>query len=159
MIKRKIGILIVILFFCANLWARGLAVSPGRIDLEAVPLGSKVTASQLAGQPLCLEITNNSSTAFDYVIDILSTGETSAPLSADYQDIVDTEWISLEAEEVRIEAGQTKEVELYFNLPDEAAYSGKKYQAVIEVKSKKHRPEDIFVLAAQIRIRFTTETK
>jgi hypothetical protein len=158
MIKRIISISIVILFFCARLWAMGLAVGPDLIDLEAVPLGDKVTASQLAGQPLCLEITNNSSTAFDYVIDILHTGKTSAPLPADYQDIPDTGWIIPEAEEVRIEAGQTKEVELYLNLPDDPAYSGKKYQAVIEVKSRKQRPEDIFVLAAQVRIRLSTET-
>lgn len=159
MLKRIISISIVILFACINLWAMGLAVDPGRIDLEAVPLGDKVTASEVAGEPLCLEITNNSSTAFDYVIDILYSGETSAPLPSGYQDITDTSWIIPAQSEVSIKAGQTKEVELYLNLPDDPNYAGKKYQAVVEVKSKKRRPEDIFVLAAQVRIRFTTQAE
>ncbi len=141
----------------------GLAVSPGRIDLEAVPLGDKVTASEVAGEPLYLEITNNSrgekffAPTIDYDITILHSGETSASLPFGYQDIVDTGWIIPAPSEVKIEAGQTKEVELYFNLPDDPAYLNKKYQAVIEVKSKKRRPKDTFVLAAQVHIRFTTQ--
>jgi hypothetical protein len=158
MLKRIISILIVISFFGVGLWAMGLAIGPDQIDLDDVPLGSKVTASQLAGQPLYLEITNNSSTAFDYVIDILHSGETSAPLPANYQDVPDTSWIIPEAEEIWIEAGKTKKIDLYLNLPDDPNYAGKKYQAVIEVKNKKKRPEDIFVLAAQVRIRFSTQT-
>jgi hypothetical protein len=154
----QIGIIAIILLggmVCAG--AMGLAVSPGRIDLQGVPLGSKVTATELAREPLYLKISNNSSTAFDYVINILHTSETPVSLPSGYQDIPDTGWITFEMEEIHVEAGKAKEVELYFNLPDSPAYAGKKYQAIIEVKSKKNKPEEVFVLAAQVRVCFTTQ--
>jgi hypothetical protein len=161
MIKKSISVFSLIfstaLFFCTNTLAMGLKVGPGHIDITDVPLGSKVSVSEAAGKPLCLQITNNSNMAYGYVINILYTAETTAPLGSGYEDIPDIGWIIPEEKEVRIHARQTRDVALYINIPNDAAYAGKKYQAVIEVQGKKNQPGDIFVLAAQVRISFSTE--
>ena len=47
-------------------------------------------------------------------------------------------------------------MEVYLKIPNRKEYYNKKYQAVIEVKTKKNRPDEIFVLVCQMKITFTT---
>ncbi|MCF7870907.1 MAG: DUF916 domain-containing protein [Candidatus Omnitrophica bacterium] len=137
----------------------GLEVGPDNLKVTGVPLGRKTAISELSSRRLKLEIKNKSSAAYNYEIKIVPSEDTTAPLPAGYSDIPDTGWITAEKKEVKIEAGRAKEVELYIDIPKKEEYAGKKYQAVIEVKSKKNDRRDLFVLAAQVRIRFETGAK
>lgn len=154
-----IVLLVYLLSFTQLCWAgMGLETNPGQIDVTGVPLGRRVAVSKLTEQPVYLEIKNKSDAAYYYVINILHTSQTTSPLREGFVDIPDTSWIIPEEKEVRVEANQTKEVELYINIPNKKAFANKKYQAVIEVKSKKNNPQDIFVLACQLRITLQTKT-
>lgn len=137
----------------------GLEVGPDNFEVSGVPLGRKTAVSELSSRHLKLEIKNKSSAAYNYVINILPSKDTTAPLPAGYLDIPDTSWIIPEEKEVKIEAGQIGEVELYIDIPEKEEYAGKKYQAAIEVKSKKNKPANLFVLAAQVRIKFSTGSR
>ncbi len=149
---------ILLLSFTQLCWAgMGLETNPGQIDVTGVPLGRRVAVSKLTEQPVYLEIKNKSDAAYDYVISILHTPQTTSPLREGFVDIPDTSWIMPEEKEVRVEASQTKEVELFIFIPNKKAFANKKYQAVIEVKSKKNNPQEVFVLACQLRI--TLQTK
>ena len=94
--------------------------------------------------------------AYYTLIDIFPTLKTVTNLKQGYIDIPDTSWTWPEKKEVLVPGNSVEEVELYLNIPDKEEYYNQKYQAVIEVKNKKNRPEEIFVLAYQLRICFST---
>jgi len=150
-----LGLMILSLILPAYCLAAGIAVGPGEIILENVPLGKKVAVSALAGQNLKLNITNKNGSSYIYTINILYTTETNNPLREGYRDIPDTSWVYAEKKEVEIEGNGTKAVELYLKIPKNKKYAGKKYQAIIEVKNKA-KPGDFFNFAAQPIIRFST---
>lgn len=157
---RMVSTVFCLLFIIGLAFAEmSLEVGPDDFKVTGVPLGRKTAVSELSSRRLKLEIKNKSSAAYNYVINILPSEDTTAPLPAGYLDIPDTSWIIPEKEEVKIEAGRTKEVELYIDIPKKEKYADKKYQAVIEVKSKKNKPSNLFVLAAQVRIMFETGAK
>ena len=135
----------------------GLGVDPNEINIENVPLGKQAAVSALGGEGMKLSIKNKGASASYYTINILPSAQTSATLKEGYTDIPDISWITPENKEVSIEAGSTKAVELYLKIPKKKAYYNKKYQAVIEVKSKKNKSEEIFVLACQLKMFISTE--
>jgi len=135
----------------------GLEAGPGNISLTAAPLGEKISFSKLSGRPLPLEIKNKSDRAFNYEIHILYSAQTTAALVKGYSDIPDTNWIIPQRKKIKVKAGDEGRVELYIAVPDDVSYAGKAYQAVIEVKSVKDNPGDLFVLACQLRVNFTTQ--
>lgn len=134
----------------------GLEVDPVEIVIKDCPLGEKVAISDFGGEKMKLRIQNQGTTAYTYTINILFSSEAQGRLREGYIDIPDTSWIIPENKEVYISTKSSKEVELYLEIPKREEYYDKKYQAIIEVKSKKNRPEDIFVLAVQIRMCFST---
>lgn len=134
----------------------GLDVEPVEINIENVPLGKKIALSDLGGEKMKLRIQNKGAADYTYAINVLFSAEAQDSHREGYIDIPDKSWIIPENKEVRIPANSAKEVELYLKIPKRKEYYDKKYQAVIEVKSKKNRPEDIFVLSAQLRICFST---
>lgn len=134
----------------------GLEVDPGEINIGNVALGQKVPVSALGGEQMKLRIKNKGPASCSYSIDILPCAQTTAVLGAGYSDIPDISWIFPESKEVSIPGNSAKEVELYLQIPEKKEYYSQKYQAVIEVKSKKNSPEEIFVLACQLKIRFAT---
>ena len=134
----------------------GMGVDPGEINLSNVPLGKAVAVSALGGEGMMLSIENKSDSAYTYTINILPTSETNASLKQGYIDIPDTSWIWPENKEVRVLAHSKQSVELFLKIPKKAEYYNKKYQAVIEVKSKKNNAQEIFVLACQLKIHFAT---
>ena len=153
----KVLAIFYVLSFTQLCWAAmGLETNPSQIDVTDVPLGRRVAVSKLTEQPVYLEIKNKSDADYDYVIRILYTAETAVPLPEGYVDIPDTNWIMPEEKEVRIEANQTKQVELFIFIPNKKAFAGKKYQAIINVRSKKNNPQDLFILACQLRITLQT---
>ena len=149
-------IIIMVLFLPGAALASGLSVGPDEIYLENVPLGKPVAVSKIASENMKLSIKNKGASACSYNISILSSGQTTAPLSAGYVDIPDVSWIYPENKEIRIEGNSTKTVELYLKIPKNKAYDNKRYQAVIDVKSKKNRADELFVLACQLKILFST---
>jgi hypothetical protein len=134
----------------------GLEVDPVEIVIKDCPLGEKAAVSDLGGEKMKLRIQNQGTTAYTYTINTLFSSEAQDRLREGYIDIPDTFWIIPENKEVRIPPKSTKEVELYLEIPKKEECYDKKYQAIIEVKSKKNRPEEVFVLAVQIRMCFST---
>lgn len=163
--NRKVWLVGYILFMVIALatpsrsFGAGLAVDPNEINLQNVPLGKKVAVSVLGGDRMKLSIKNKGASACTYSIDILPTAQTTATLREGYRDIPDISWIFPESKEIQIPGNSAKVVELYIKIPKKKEYYNKKYQAVIEVKSKKNRPEELFVLACQLKICFSTATK
>jgi hypothetical protein len=157
-VPKTLVVILSLLFFAQVCWATiGLETKPSQIDVTGVPLGKRVAVSKLTEQPVSLEIKNKSDVAYNYVITILHTAQTTYSLPTGYADIPDTSWIIPEEKEVMIKANQTKQVELCLNIPNKKAFAGGKYQAIIDVESKKNNPRDLFVLACQLRITLQTE--
>jgi len=150
---------VICLLFPIASWAIGLEVDPSEINLRGVPLGKKVSVSELGGERMRLKIENKSDSAYTYTINILPSLGRTTPLKEGYIDIPDTSWLWPESKEVRIAGKSTKTVELYLRIPKGRKYYNKKYQAIIEVKSKKNRPEEMFVLAVQLRLCLSTIKK
>jgi hypothetical protein len=153
----QFGIIAIILLggaVCTQ--AMGLGVRPDSITLRDVPLGEKIAVSGLTGRPYGIQITNKGAAAYSYVINIHTPAQVSIKPSFGYEDIPDTAWIQPKQKEIRIEAGSSKDVELYIDIPGDSIYAGKRYQAIIEVQSKKNHEKDIFVLAAQVRVNIHT---
>jgi len=148
--------IVMVGFLSGEAWAIGLGVDPGEIIIENVPLGKKVAVSTLGGERVKLKITNKGGFAYAYTINILSSREVEAPLKEGYIDIPDTTWIWPEKKEVTILGKSTEVVEVYLKIPKKKEYYSKKYQAIIEVQSKKNRPEETFVLACQLKMCFST---
>lgn len=147
------------LAFPALSCAMGLEVNPSEFTLVNVPIGRVVVVSELSDQKVRLNIWNKSNVAYTYTVGILPSKETTADLPKEYKDIPDTNWIWPENTEVMVPAHSYKDVELYLNIPIDKKYKNKKYQAVIEVKSKKNNPKEIFVLACQLKILFSTSSQ
>jgi hypothetical protein len=135
----------------------GLEVDPEKIVVENCRIGRRIPVSKLAPQGAKLKIYNKSSVAFTYTVGVLYSAEVKSPMLHGYEDIPDKSWIRPEKQEIHIDGGETKEIELYLKIPRKSKYRRKKYQAIIEVKSKKNNPEDIFVLAVQLKMLFSTE--
>jgi len=155
MLLAMVGVAIVG-FLSDKAWAIGLRVDPGEINIENVPLGKKVAVSALGGERVKLKIENKGNSAYTYTINILPSRNVGAPLEEDFIDIPDTSWIWPEDKEVSIPGESTKVVEIYLKIPKRKEYYNKRYQAVIEVKSGKDKPTELFVLACQLRMRFST---
>ncbi len=134
----------------------GLEVDPGEINIQNVALGQKVAVSALGGELMKLRIKNKGPAAYTYTIDILRSSQTTAPLNAGYTDIPDTSWIFPQSKEVEVPGNSAKDVELYLQIPKKKEFYNKKYQAVIEVKNKKNNSTEIFVLACQLKMLFST---
>lgn len=134
----------------------GLEIGPDEIYVENVALGQPVAVSALAGEQMKLSIKNKGASTCVYSINILRCAQTTATLSQGYIDIPDTSWIFPESKEIQVPGNSENTVELYLKIPKNKEYANKKYQAVIEVKSKKNKPEDLFVLACQLKMVFST---
>ncbi len=143
-------------FFSVTGYGMGMEVDPGEINIRNVPLGETVMVSALGGKGMMLSIENKSGSAYNYSINILHASETTAVLEQGYADIPDTAWIQPEIQDVRVAAYSKQSVGLYLQIPKKEEYYNKKYQAVIEVKSKKNKASEIFVLACQLKICFST---
>ena len=156
-LKSTVPILLISLFFVSNAWAAmGLSVDFPDTCLENVPLGKQVAVSKLGTEAMKLKIENKGEVTTTYEINVLSSLETKAPLREGFTDIAEVAWIWPENKEVIVAGKSTKVVELYIKIPEKMEYYHKKYQGVIEVKSKKNEPEELFVLACQVRIYFST---
>jgi len=163
LLLRAISFLFLIIFlFLVSIpsksFALSLAIEPDEILVENVALGKPVAVSALAGEKMKLRIINKEAAACTYSIDILQNGKTSAPMNVGYTDIPDVAWIYPQVKEIKVPGNSFKDVELYINIPQNKEYLNQKYQAVIEVKTKKARPKDLFVLAGQLKINFSTAT-
>ena len=161
--KSVLGLLFLLslaisLLLPSSAWSTGLEVDPGEFNIIDVSLGREVAVSELGTDKMKLSIRNKSGSDYTYTIDIFPTLKTVTNLKQGYTDIPDTSWIWPEKKEVLVPGNSVEEVELYLNIPDKEEYYNQKYQAVIEVKNKKNRPEEIFVLACQLRMCFSTCT-
>jgi len=134
----------------------GLEVDPGEIYVKDVALGKKVAVSALGGERMKLQIENKGDSKCAYIINILTSSKVGAPLTKGYTDIPDTAWIWPENKEVEISGQSMKTVELYIKIPQKKEYYNRQYQAVIEVKTKKNNPNDLFVLACLMKIHLST---
>jgi hypothetical protein len=151
-------IILIMALIAPNIsFGAGLEVGPDEIYLINVPLGKKVAVSKLGGNQMKLNIKNKGAAACTFEINILPSTQTTALLSPGFTDIPDTSWIFPESKEIKIAGNSSKVVDLYIKIPKNKEFLNKNYQAVIEVKSKKNRPEELFVLACQLKMIFSTE--
>ncbi|MBL7072707.1 MAG: hypothetical protein ISS33_02870 [Candidatus Omnitrophica bacterium] len=134
----------------------GMEVDPVDVIVTNCPLGEKVTASDLGGDEMILRIQNKDPGSHTYTVNVLSAVTGNGRLKPGFQDIPDTSWVTPETKEISIQGNSTGKMELYINVPNMEKYGDKKYQGVIEVKSKKDAPGDMFVLAVQIGLRIST---
>lgn len=148
--------LLVSSLFVPDARALGLEVDPVEINLKNVPLGRKIAVSALGGEKAKLRIQNKAPVAYTYTITVLPVSKTSSALKKGYINIPDTSWLRPQKREVLIPGNSLKEVELFLKIPRRKKYKNKDFQAVIEVKSKKNRPEEVFVVAVQLRMFFST---
>ena len=155
---RKVVLALICFLSLAQIcWAgMGLEINPGQIDVTGVPLGKKVAVSALGGERMKLQIENKGDSKYTYIINILTSLKVGAPLTKGYTDIPDTAWIWPENKEVKIAGHGIKTVELYIKIPRKKEYYNKQYKAVIEVKTKKNNPNDVFVLVCLMEIHFST---
>jgi hypothetical protein len=136
----------------SDAYALGMEVDPVEINLKNIPLGETIAVSALSEEKMKLTIQNKSPIPYTYTIDIIPVAETGGIVKGGYADIPDTSWIQPEEKEVLIPANSTKEVELFVMIPDNDAYKAKSFQAVVDIKSRKNSPQDVFVVAVQINI-------
>lgn len=161
----KIACLIIILsvfaylFFPVSAHSMGLSVDPSEIILNNVPVGKRISVSEFAGEKMRLVIKNKSLQDFFYQINILDAAQTKTSIKHGYKDIPDTSWITPESGQIHILAGDIKTVDLYLKIPKDKQYENQNYQAIVEIKSKKNNPEDLFVLAVQARMYIGTDTE
>ncbi len=135
-----------------NAYALGMEVDPTEINLKDVPAGETIAVSELSREKMKLVIQNKSPIAYAYEINIIPVSETGAVIKSGYNDIPDCSWLKPEEKEVLIPANGTKEVELFLTVPDNDAYKGKNFQAIVDIKNKKNSPEEVFVVAVQIKV-------
>jgi len=147
---------VMYLFFSVPGFGSGMEVDPVDVIVINCPLGEKVTASDLGGDEMVLRIQNKDSGSHTYTVNVLSALTGNGRLKPGFQNIPDTSWVTPENKEITIPGNSTGKMELYINVPNMEKYGEKKYQGVIEVKSKKDNPEDMFVLAVQIGLRIST---
>jgi len=144
------------LFVSVPAFGGGMEVDPVDVIVKNCPLGERVAASDLGGNEMILRIQNKDSGSHTYTIDVLSALRTNGRLKPGFLDIPDVSWVRPEHREILIPGNSTGKMELYINVPNVEKYGGKNYQGIIEVKSKKDNPEDIFVLAVQVGLKIST---
>ena len=148
--------LAISLLFVSFAWAISLEVDPSEIVIKGVTLGKVVAVSEVWGEKMRLRITNTEKSARTYTTEVLPVSKTGTLPKAGYIDIPDTSWIWIEQDQVLIPGNSEKELELFLKIPGKEEYRDKDFQAIIEVKTKKNRPDEVFVLAAQVRMSFST---
>lgn len=134
----------------------GLETKPDEYNLLEVPLGQSVCVSNKSVEAGKLRITNKSERAYDYEVNILKTKDSGAVLINGFEDIPDTAWITPSERVTRVQTGQTKEIEICVNVPGKKEFAGKKYQAVLEVKTANQGRAEIFVLATRAKFKILT---
>ena len=138
----------------SSVMAAGLGLGVGDdIYVNNAPAGQRTAVSTLGAAKL--KIINKGDSANSFIINILKSSDTTAPMQNGYGDIPDSSWIVPAKSEVKIAGHSVIDVELYLDIPKNKEYYGKKYQAVIEVKTKQRNPGDLFVLACQLKICFS----
>ena len=148
--------LAISLLFVSFAWAISLEVDPSTMVIKGVPSGKVVKVSDLWGKEMRLRITNTEKSARTYTTEVLPVSKTGTVPKAGYIDIPDTSWIWIEQDQILVPGNSEKELELFLKIPGREEYRDKDFQAIIEVKTKKNRPEEVFVLAAQVRMSFST---
>jgi len=148
--------LIISPMFVFNVHALGVEVDPVEINLKSAPLGETIAISVLSEEKMKLTIQNKGAIAYTYTIDVLPASKTTGVFKKGYINIPDTSWIWPQKREVLIQGDSVKEVELFLKVPDEKGYKDKNFQAVIEIKSKKNSPKEVFMVAVQLRMFFST---
>jgi len=133
----------------------GMRVEPGELVIKGVPLGEKTSASRLGAEKL--KVTNKDGKAHRFTVKVLTTAASRSRLKYGYEDIPDASWLKPGEAESVIGPLQSKEFDLFVEVPKKKDYAGKSFQAIVEVKREKDEPKDLFVLAAQPRVCLTIQ--
>ncbi|MGM0568225.1 MAG: hypothetical protein ACQESB_03285 [Elusimicrobiota bacterium] len=132
----------------------GMRISEGRIIMQDVPLGTKVSISDITGESIKISNEDNNNRSFK--MEVYRCEEKNVNISHRNEDIPDTEWIQPEKEILEVPAGSSKEAVIHINIPDKEKYAGKRYQAVLEITREKKNPNEFIVLAAEVSLNIIT---
>ncbi|OQA91555.1 MAG: hypothetical protein BWY26_00882 [Elusimicrobia bacterium ADurb.Bin231] len=134
----------------------GIAMDPNEIKpANYVTLGKTLKVSELINQKL--QVKNIYKETRIVQIGIFPPSEINVPLKEGYTEIPNSVWVQPEQPELEVTANSVRDIEIYIKIPREESNFNQKYQAMIEVKTKKMREEETFVLALNIPIFLTTE--
>lgn len=107
--------------------AKGLTVVPSRITWRNVEPGRRTDARSLV-------ITNISRQKRTYALTARKCEDIGAKVTHGYEDIPDVSWVRFERRHVPIDANCRTLVRVWLDVPEEHAYSGRKWQFYIEVR-------------------------
>ena len=133
-------------------YSLGLSLGPDEVRAFNIPLGKRISLVKFTNGKAYIEITNKNPFPTRFAINILTSKQAKCPLRKPNQDIPDTNWVQPEVPVVLIPANSSKKLDLLVTIPKKKDYSAKAYQGVIEAVSKKHKPSDLIVVGARIRM-------
>ncbi len=105
--------------------AQGLAVSPGIVKGENIPLGDRVSFGEIV-------IRNTADTDHLYSISV----QKAVTLKEGYEEIPDPQWIKPAISEIKIPARSTASVQLWVRIPNNQANASKNYEGWVVVSEK-----------------------
>lgn len=97
------------------------------VNVDNIQPGRRYSMKKLASFPY--NISNKGKIPAQLALDIIKPG--ADQLKDGYEVIPDTSWIKLETNRITVNPGETKRVDVYIYVPDNAKYLGKKYEADI----------------------------
>jgi len=105
--------------------AQGLAVSPGILKGENIPLGERVSFSEIV-------IRNTADTDHLYSISV----QKPVTIKEGYEEIPNPEWIKPAISEIEIPAQSTENVQIWVRIPNNEANASKNYEGWVVVSEK-----------------------
>jgi len=118
---------VVLIIWCLPLQAlaQGLAVSPGILKGENIPLGERVSFSEIV-------IMNTTDTDHLYSISVQKPVTT----KEGYEEIPDPQWIKPAISEIEIPAQSRDSVQIWVRIPNNEANASKNYEGWVVVSEK-----------------------
>ncbi len=116
------------LFYTTEVYGKGLEVSPSSYTWENVTIGAKVKC------PINILITNKSEYVASYTLRTVNPSELNVNLSDGFEELPSKEWISFSVKRLAIGPGESKQVEIFINIPKQKKHFNKEMSFFIEVK-------------------------
>jgi len=124
--------------------AQSLAVSPGTVTAENVPLGQKIFLHEV-------EVINGSDTS--HVYSIYTKKPATALIRDGYEEIADPTWIEPDKNEIEVKSQSEKAVAIWVRIPNNEANANKNYEGWVIVSEKA-----MGMIAVEVAVRILLST-
>lgn len=155
--KKSSAIFLLFLVFPSITWADepgGLEINYGEILVEHLPLGVAFSMQKSAALPL--KISNKSNEKIRAVVTLCKP--TKENLASGYESIPDPEWVEIKPSMVEIKPQDSYESDVVVTIPNEDKYAGKKFQAMIDVKTIPDTTGKFVAIAMAVRGKLLVQT-